>query len=600
MCYTCREPGHKSPDCPNKLKSESAENKYEPGKKLNLKKIGRTYNTNWVAVREKSPYVEGFVNGTKCQIVPDTGAEITIVPGCFVYEHQLRDEKVRVRGWKGVPEWLHTAVVDFEFQGKKFQSVVAVAREDMLCGRVLYSVPMDDSMAAKLLLDAASESVSLDSGAGQLRDTRNVQTSTSVDAGSVEGSVGALVTPLSPESIPEEIKVNVVTRSASKKAKVAKIASERIGVCEANPSSFRDEFERLSLINVTCDDVGSVDRSAYVSGLRDVSPDSQGVDGFVGADGSVGNVDGSVGNVDGSVGNVDGSVGNVDGSVGNVVSDGNDVSVSNDVSVDRDVSCSSPVVESVVDGDVSSSIVSVDASNSEGVIVDLQSVHECDDLDNVALDVCGSLDVPVLKEEAGRDVLKKEMLVDESLKACRDLADRKLNGYSWRDCVLIHSIVDIDNSVVDRIVLPVGRRCHAMSLAHDKSAHVGVRGMRRLLGKRFTWPGLHADITSFIRSCDKCLRYNSAGNKKAKMVERGIVTVPFETVAVDLVGPLPKGRQGVKYLFTYICLASRWPEAQPMRTAAAKEAAQCFLDIIACTGIPLKVLSDRVVSSSAN
>ena len=137
-------------------------------------------------------------------------------------------------------------------------------------------------------------------------------------------------------------------------------------------------------------------------------------------------------------------------------------------------------------------------------------------------------------------MLKKETLDDESLNTCRDLADRKINGYSWKDGVLIHSIVDIDNSVVDRIVLPVGRRCHAMSLAHDKSAHVGVRGMRRLLGKRFTWPGLHTDITSFIRSCAKCLRYNSAGNKKAKMVERGIVTVPFETVAVDLVGPLPE------------------------------------------------------------
>ncbi len=135
------------------------------------------------------------------------------------------------------------------------------------------------------------------------------------------GSVGALETPLSPESIPEEVKVNVVTRSANNKAKEANIASKRIGVCEANPSSFRDKFDRLSLINVTCDDVGSVDRSAYVSGLRDVSPDILGVDGFVGADGFV----------------------CVDGSVGNVVSDSNDVSVS----VDRDVSSSSPVVESV-------------------------------------------------------------------------------------------------------------------------------------------------------------------------------------------------------------------------------------------------------------
>ena len=102
---------------------------------------------------------------------------------------------------------------------------------------------------------------------------------------------------------------------------------------------------------------------------------------------------------------------------------------------------------------------------------------------------------------------------------------------------------------------------------------------------------------TFIKSCDKCLRFNNPGNKKAKMVERGIVTVPFETVAVDLAGPLPKGRRGVKCLFTYICLASRWPEAQPMKTAAATEASQCFLDIISCTGIPLKCYRTGAVFS---
>ncbi len=43
----------------------------------------------------------------------------------------------------------------------------------------------------------------------------------------------------------------------------------------------------------------------------------------------------------------------------------------------------------------------------------------------------------------------------------------------------------------------------------------------------------------------------------------------------------------------FVCLACRWPEALPIRTASAKEAAQCFLDIISRTGIPLKVHSDR-------
>ncbi len=113
-----------------------------------------------------------------------------------------------------------------------------------------------------------------------------------------------------------------------------------------------DEFERLSLINVTCDKVRSDDSIASVSGLQDVSTGILG--GGVSDDVPFG--------VDAFVG------GNV--SVGNVVSDGNDFSVSKDVSVLTDMCLSTEVS---VDRDESSSIVSGDASVSKGVIVDLQS-----------------------------------------------------------------------------------------------------------------------------------------------------------------------------------------------------------------------------------
>ena len=50
------------------------------------------------------------------------------------------------------------------------------------------------------------------------------------------------------------------------------------------------------------------------------------------------------------------------------------------------------------------------------------------------------------------------------------------------------------------------------------------------------------------------------GPAEAPMGVMPIHKVPFENVAVDIVGPFPRSH-GFRYLLTYICLASRYPEA---------------------------------------
>ncbi len=164
-------------------------------------------------------------------------------------------------------------------------------------------------------------------------------------------------------------------------------------VAEANPTSFSDEFERLSLINVTCDKVGTVDSNASVVGLRDVSPDSLagGIDVDLGLDSGSGN----------------------------------------------------------------SSVLSINSDGFEKT----QDVRVSDALNVSESDMEINPDVPTV---AGRDVLKKEILADDSLRACRDLANKELNWYKWSDGVLIHSIIEKDNYPVDRIVLPTTRRCQAL------------------------------------------------------------------------------------------------------------------------------------------
>ena len=97
------------------------------------------------------------------------------------------------------------------------------------------------------------------------------------------------------------------------------------------------------------------------------------------------------------------------------------------------------------------------------------------------------------------------------------------------------------------------------------------------------------DIDKFVQSCDEFARFNKARNKTGQMVDRPI---PYESIATDIVGPLPKGKGGARFILTMICLVSRWPEAVPLRTASASEVAG-LVSIFTRTGLPHRMLTDQ-------
>ncbi len=58
-------------------------------------------------------------------------------------------------------------------------------------------------------------------------------------------------------------------------------------------------------------------------------------------------------------------------------------------------------------------------------------------------------------------------------------------------------------------------------------------------------------------------------------------------------GPLPKGKGGCRYVLTYVCLATKWPEAVPLRSITAKAVVQGLWSIFSRTSVPERVLSDQ-------
>ena len=54
-----------------------------------------------------------------------------------------------------------------------------------------------------------------------------------------------------------------------------------------------------------------------------------------------------------------------------------------------------------------------------------------------------------------------------------------------------------------------------------------------------------------------------------------------------------KGKGGCRFVLTAIDMASKWPEAIPLRSITARAVAQGMVEVFSRTGIPLQLLTDQ-------
>ena len=108
-----------------------------------------------------------------------------------------------------------------------------------------------------------------------------------------------------------------------------------------------------------------------------------------------------------------------------------------------------------------------------------------------------------------------------------------------------------------------------MVMAHDKFGHRGKNKVAQDLARLFYWPSLWRDVATRCRACKICQEYSKAKPRHSPMVEREVITVPSERVAIDLVAPLPKARGGCKYILTCMDVAMRWPGAVTLNKITA-------------------------------
>lgn len=99
--------------------------------------------------------------------------------------------------------------------------------------------------------------------------------------------------------------------------------------------------------------------------------------------------------------------------------------------------------------------------------------------------------------------------------------------------------------------------------------------------RRFFWPQLKQDVSSFIKKCHVC-QITGKPNQKIPVAPAG----PFEHLLVDCVGPLPCS-------LTVVCQSTRYPAAYPLRSIKAKSVLKALTNFMSTFGIAKVIQSDQ-------
>ena len=150
---------------------------------------------------------------------------------------------------------------------------------------------------------------------------------------------------------------------------------------------------------------------------------------------------------------------------------------------------------------------------------------------------------------------------------------------------------------IEQVVVPSVLRPTVLSTAHDLllAGHCGTRRTLARVLNKFWWPNITVDVAKYVASCDICQKSVAKGRvPPVPLHSVPAIGTPFDRVAIDLVGPInPASEQGHRYILTMIDIATRYPEAVPMKDITSVSVAEELLKIFSRVGFPKEILSDQ-------
>ena len=147
----------------------------------------------------------------------------------------------------------------------------------------------------------------------------------------------------------------------------------------------------------------------------------------------------------------------------------------------------------------------------------------------------------------------------------------------------------------EQIVLPTSYRDRVLKLAHSvlTAGHLGREKTAQRILRRFFWPTLFKDVKTHCQQCPECQLASCQGRNRAPLMPLPIIEEPFSRIAMDIVGPLPKTKQGHRYILVVCDYATRYLEAIALKKFTAPAVAEELIELFSRHGVPREILTDQ-------
>ena len=199
------------------------------------------------------------------------------------------------------------------------------------------------------------------------------------------------------------------------------------------------------------------------------------------------------------------------------------------------------------------------------------------------------------KKQPDRDQLVSEQQQDPALEEVRIRLRTSDPEFVQEDGLIFKTKCQPEFDTESRqLVLPSSFQEQAPRTAHQgpMAAHLGQKKTLQRLRQCVYWPGMFVDVQKMCRACPDCQRSVRVLKPKAPLVPVPIIDIPFERIAMDIIGPLPRTKAGNCYILTLMDYRSRYPEAIPIRQTDSKTIAQALIGLFSRVGIPREILTD--------